>query len=105
MNKHVVLLTLAPLGTHEPKGLLGVVPHDLPAAELPAVQKRAFLRWCPQVLEVVVPRREARRYSRDAQRFWTAVRLRTRRPVVLDAFALRQRITTIDDIILMSEDV
>ena len=36
---------------------------------------------------------------------WSTVRLGGRRPVVFDAFALRQRITAIDDIILMREDV
>merc|ERR1719247_1291323 len=105
VDEDVVLLRLAPLGTHEAKGLLGIVPHDLPPAELSAVQKRAFLRWCPQVLEMIVPRREARRYSRNAQCFWTAIRFRTRGPVVLDALALRQSLTAIDDIILMREDV
>merc|ERR1719247_3714921 len=74
VDEDVVLLRLAPLGTDEAEGLLRIVPHDLAAAELAAVQKRAFLRWRPQVLKVVIPRREARRYSRDAQCFWTAVR-------------------------------
>ena len=53
MNKDVVLLRLAPLAAHEAKGLLVIVPHDLAAAELAAVQKRAFLRWRPQVLEMI----------------------------------------------------
>merc|ERR1719247_2183254 len=105
VDEDVVLLRLAPLGTHEAEGLLMIVPHDLAAAELPAVQKRAFLRWCPQVLKMVVSRREARRHSRNAQCFWTAVRLRTRRPVVFHALALRQSLTTVHNIILVREDV
>merc|ERR1719263_2314813 len=89
VDKHVVLLRLAPLGTHKSESLLMIVPHDLPAAELSAVQKRAFLRWLSQVLEMIVPRREARSHSRNAQCFWTAVRFRTRGPVVFYSFPLR----------------
>ena len=57
------------------------------------------------MLEMVVPRREARRHSRNAQCFWTAVRLRTRRPVVFHALALRQSITAVDHVVLVREDV
>merc|ERR1719247_3071733 len=69
VDEDVVLLRLAPLGTHEAEGLLMIVPHDLAAAELSAVQKRAFLRWCPQVLKMIIPRREARRHSRMRRAF------------------------------------
>ena len=45
VDKNIILLTLAPLGTDKSESLLRIVPHDLPPAELSAVQKRAFRRW------------------------------------------------------------
>ena len=57
------------------------------------------------MLEVVISGSEARSYSRDAQGLGPTVRFGGRGPVVFHSFALRQRVTAIDDIILMREDV